>query len=198
MKRVNLIFLALLLCISVHSQINVKVELNGNFAIGKMADYFVGGPGADINVKYLIENKLGIGITAGFQHFFAKDWEGGYDDIGMDIIPIRGLLSYYFGENSVRPYLGGELGLNLTTIKYTYDYYDNYGGYSSLIYYNYSHTRFGAALVAGLQFDLTSNLALDLNAKLNLISKVSDEAPEQSASYIGFNFGLVYKFVENK
>jgi hypothetical protein len=86
------------------------------------------------------------------------------------------------------------LGLNFTTLQYTYDYYDVYNGYHTSIDYDYSNTRTGFAVVAGLQIDLGSRLALDMNAKLNMLAEVGPDAPTESAMYIGFNIGVVFKF----
>lgn len=198
MKKINLFFIVMLFCISANSQIDVKVGLTGDFSFGTMSHYYYGGPGVDINVKYIIENRLGIGISTGFQYFFNKKWENEYDDINFEIVPIRASINYYLLTDWIKPYVGCELGLNFTDLNYSFEYYDAYEGYSYPEHSDYSHTRFGIAPVAGFQIDFGSALALDLNAKLNLISEVSSTAAYESATYLGFNFGLVYRFRWNK
>lgn len=194
MRKICLFYILLLFCISVRSQINVKVGIATNFPTGTMKDYYKSSPGVDVNAKYLIANKLGIGISSGFQHFYTKDWGLDYTDISFNIIPIRASLNYYFWTHRFKPYLGFEFGLNLTDLKYTYNYYDIYKGYNTLLHRDYFHTLFGAAPVAGFQINIGSSFALDLNSKLNYLSKASIETPSQIAKYVGVNAGMIYRF----
>lgn len=193
MKKNILLFILLSYCLAGYSQFTIKAGLTGNFAFDKMAKNFVGGPGVDINAKYVIAGRIGIGVSTGFQHFFAKDWGDGYDDIGLDVVPLRLSVNYYFGE-IVKPYIGCELGVNFTDLKYTYNYYDVYGDYYSLLHYDYPNKRFGAAVLVGLQVGMGNLLALDLNVKVNQLAEVGSDAPKESASYVGLNIGLLFKF----
>jgi hypothetical protein len=195
MKKIILLLAVMFVFLVTNAQLNVKAGLTANLPFRKMGQYYAGGPGVDVNVKYIIANKWGIGISSGFQHFFAKDWGDIYDDINFNIVPVRAWASYYLGTGSVKSYLGCELGLNMTELTYTFDFYDAYQGYTYEISSEYSSTRFGIAPLIGIQIDLGSLLALDINTKINLINKVGDDAPKQTATYLGANIGLVFKFV---
>jgi hypothetical protein len=200
MKRSLLFFTIMFFCFVVNAQLNVKVGLTANLSLLKMKDYYYGGPGVDVNVKYLFAGKYGIGISSGFQHFFSKDWGEDYEDINFNIIPIRLSLTYYIGNGPLVPYVGVEIGHNITKLTYTYRYYV-YNPYSYSYYEyedeKYHHGRFGIAPVIGIQVNMGSLLALDINTKMNLIAKF-DGATEQSATYAGLNIGLIVKLGEIK
>jgi hypothetical protein len=196
MKK-NILFLALMFFyLSAHGQFHLKIGLAASVATGDMNDYYYGGPGVDVNAKYLIAGKFGIGVTSGFQHFFGKDWGDIYDNISFNIVPIRGSFGYYFGKGVFRPYVGAELGLNLTKLTYSYDYYDVYNGYTTVVDNEYSHARFGAVPFTGFLINLGKIIALDFNLKYNLIAKAGDDSPKQNATYLSANFGVVFKIGE--
>jgi hypothetical protein len=198
MKKNILIISLLILFLSANAQVNVKVGLAGSAAIGDMSDYYDGGPGVDVNVSYLIAHKIGVGISTGFQHFFAKDWDG-CDDIDFNIIPIHLSVAYFLGDRKFKPYFGGEFGLNFSELSYfyTYDYYDAFRDtwYSADEDLEYSYPRFGAAPVIGFQLSFSKLLAFDLSTKLNLVSGVDEvNSEKQSATYFSLYLGLAFRF----
>jgi hypothetical protein len=202
MKRSIFFLGVLLLSVAMNAQLAIKIGLTGNAAIGDMSDYYGGGPGVDANIKYIIAHKFGLGISTGFQHFFANEWDdeyNDYDDEDFNIIPIHLSFAYYLGTRKFKPYFGAELGINISNLSYSDDYswYDAYQEtwYTDNYDYEYSNTRFGAAPVIGFQVDFgNSKVALDVNAKVNLLSGVDDDNSEkQSATYIGLNLGLVIR-----
>jgi hypothetical protein len=198
MKRSIFFFAVLLLSVSTNAQFCAKIGLTGSLAIGDMSDYYDGGPGIDLNVKYLIANKYGIGISSGFQYFFSKEWNG-FDDVEYDIIPIRLSFAYYLGQKKFRPYFGAELGLNISELSYTYEY-EYYDAFRDIWYSagddsEYSNARFGAAPVLGFQLDFNRLIALDVNTKVNFLTGVEEgDEDKQAASYLNLNLGLVFKF----
>jgi outer membrane protein W len=134
MKKILFFAVMLLLPIATNAQLAIKAGLSGNVALSDMTDYWVGGPGVDLNIKYIIANHFGIGISSGFQHFFSNDdWDDeshDYDDENLNIVPLRLSFTYYLGTRRFKPYIGAELGVNYVKIDFSekYSYYDPYYG----------------------------------------------------------------------
>ena len=53
MKKILFYALILLLPVATNAQLALKVGLTGNVAVGNMSDFWDGGPGVDVNLKYL-------------------------------------------------------------------------------------------------------------------------------------------------
>ncbi len=211
MKKISLFFIVAIFCISAHShvdslfcshpQINLKVEAATNFPFGTMNNYYHNSPGVDINVKCLLTKRLGVGISSGFEYFYAKYWGNtywnNYSNINFYIIPIRASINYFLLTKWFKPYLGFEFGLNLTNLKYVSANYDINTANYIFLHRNSFHARFGDAPVAGIQIDIAKTFALDINSKINYISNLSNsviETTNQISDYYSISAGLVYKF----
>ena len=196
MKTYMVVLLVGFLCAEASAQFNVKVGLCGGIPVGDMKTYYGGGVGTEGQAKVFLTSNLAIGVSSGFQHFFAKDWGSIYSDISYNIVPVRFSVSYYLSPGPLRPYLGAEVGPSMTELTFTYKYYyySYYGGWYERANSDYSHTRVGGAAFVGLESSLGSILAIDVNAKYNTISNVSDSAPEQNASYLFTEICFVFKF----
>jgi hypothetical protein len=189
MKKIVLLLIIALLYINVNSQIKVGVATQIN---SPMSSDYSFGVGIGVDAKYMIANSIGIGFTTGYQHFFmANGWEDSwyeqwgneYKDANYNIIPIRATFTYYFGERSIKPYVGFETGINKLQWEYYYYYSSDYG----YVQNEGSETYFAFAPQAGLEIELGNVMALDLNLKYNGFEQ----------SYISGKFGLVFNFGNN-
>ena len=196
--KANILFLLVaFLCVDAHAQFGVRVGLCGGVPVGDMKTYYGGGVGADVQLKYFLTPNLAVGVGSGFQHFFAKDWGDDYSDVNYNVVPVRFSVTYYLSLGPVKPYVGAEVGPTMTDLQYTYKYFMYsyyYGGFNETEQSDYSHTRFGGAVVLGLESSLGGIFAIDVNVKYNSVSNVSDSAPEQNTSYLFTNIGLAVKF----
>jgi hypothetical protein len=190
MKKAILTFVIFLIVLISNAQVMIKLGIGPNLPVGDMSDSWAAGAQVEVNAKYLINGKIGVGVTSGYQHFFETDWGNSYDDISYEIIPIRFQGAYYFGKGKVKPYAGMELGVNLTNVEYTYY------GYSSSYYWEHvdrSKARFGGAPTFGILFDFSRVIGLDISLKYNFVVS-DDEYKSEKTSYISTNLGLVLKF----
>ena len=202
MKKISIIVVMLLLPLATNAQLALKVGLTANAAQGDMSNYWIAGPGVDVNLKYFLTKHISAGISAGFQHFFPNDkWDDEYNDYNdesLNIIPIRLSLTYYVGERKFRPYFGFELGPNHIILQYsdTYSYYDYYyGTMHSTKEVKDESTKFGAAPVVGFYVNFgNSKVGLDVNARYNFISSGDNDPDKEKANYIGVSAGLVFRF----
>ena len=136
--------------------------------------------GGGINGEYLSTPNIGIGLSAGFYGYEVK--KAGGEKATSLLIPVVLTGRYYFLTKSIQPYAGVDAGL------YTAGYKEEYPDYPEENY-SESASKFGLAPVVGLQFKLSNALALDVNAKYNLI--FTEGGP---AKILGFNVGIVYAF----
>ena len=120
--------------------------------------YFGGG----ISGEYLVTPNFGIGLSAGF---YGYELESEYEEYGIkvkttpSIIPVTLSGKYYFQTENIKPYTGIDVGLFTIGVKVKSE------GESASV----SDSFLGFAPVVGLQFQLANTVALDINAKYNLI-----------------------------
>jgi outer membrane protein W len=169
--KIKLIFIALLFVIFIgkgYSQI--KVEANTQINIPFHADFSLG-VGAGLDIKYMINNNIGVGLVYGFQHFFmASDWKQRwyekwstvYTEADYNLMPFRASFTYLFSGEMFRPYIGLEAGVN--RIHWVYSY--KYSGYGELTD-DYTETHIALAPNAGIEVQMGKRIAFDLNLKYN-------------------------------
>ncbi|MCX6329483.1 MAG: outer membrane beta-barrel protein [Bacteroidia bacterium] len=184
MKKMLFLIVMLLLPLATNAQLALKFGLTGNAALGDMSDSWDGGPGAHLGLEYMIAKHFNLGISSGFQHFFASnDLDEAVDDPGLNIVPIRLSFAYYIGERKFRPYFGAELGPTFVKWGWTIDDKD----------YEDDNTYFGAAPVIGLYINFgDSKVGADVNTKLNFFG--GGDSDIDKPFYIGLNLGLVFRF----
>jgi len=166
------------------SSAKLKLGLNGGILYPIIKDKVEGVNnylffGGGISAEYLVTPNVGIGLSAGYYGYQVKLEGGTHTEY---IMPVALTGKYYFLTKSIQPYLGIDAGL------YNWGSKDTYNGESE----SGSESFWGLAPVLGLQFKLSKTLALDINAKGNLI--FPKEKGAELAKFLGVNVGLVYSF----
>jgi hypothetical protein len=201
MKKIIVVLAIALISISANAQIQIKAGLTGGTPAGEMQtiSYYNGVAGIEVSALYFLTDQLGVGIDAGFLHYFNKNWDEpqyylSYSNVNFNCIPIRGVIEYYLTKTPIKPMVGLEFGLYNTSLSYDYKVYDSYYGYN--IHYSYKNSagRFGIAPFVGGSFDLGGIMAIECVLKYTSISDIDDNSPKQVAKYITGNVGVVFKF----
>ena len=134
--------------------------------------------GTDLSAKYQFENKLRLGVSAGYYIDAYDLWyeELFSDKYQLETMPLNVSVEYSLGKNRFRPYVGAQLGLtNIRT------------GYSDI------NKFFSTGLVFGFDQELTKRLFLNLNFKGDNVFERYDTLGLNYMFY--FNLGLSYKFI---
>ena len=198
MKQLVKVFVAAALCLCVSGAINAQIKLGLSpgiqLPLGDFGDAVNLGFGGGISGEYLVTENIGVGLNVGYFTFSGKDLPAGYKD-SYSIIPITLDGKYYFMTEGFKPYGGLDLGLYMLGNKWETPE-ENLGFGVVIPAESKSETKsyFGFAPVVGVQYDLTDNLALDLNLKYNYVlsgEKVEGEKTPDFTSF-GINVGIVY------
>jgi len=180
MKKLSVLLFALLCFFS----LNVNAQIVGGATVGlqaPMGDFGDGakmGFGINLVGKYMLNENMAVGLNLGYNRFGAEDLGlGDYDvDASFFAIPITGLFEYHFSGNTVKPYIGADLGL------YSLGAKAKYQGESA----STSDMYFGLAPVAGILYDISENLTFCANIKLHNVFSDGD-----STSWFGINAGVI-------
>ena len=153
----------------------LKLGLNGGllYPTGEGSKIHFGG---GISGEYLAAPNIGIGLSAGY-YAYQLAAEGA--KLTSSFMPVALNGKYYFLTENIQPYAGVDVGLYIIGAKLSY------GGESE----SGSKSYFGLAPVVGSQFKLSNSLALDVNAKENIIFLEG-----QIGYNFCFNVGIVFSF----
>jgi hypothetical protein len=112
----------------------LKVGINAGVPVGELANYSTFTLGAELKGQLMETKHIGLGLTAGYNHFFTKS---GYDDFGS--VPVGAFIRYYPKYRGF--FVGTDLGYTFVT-----GVPDGTGGVYArpqLGYHNYSWNIFG-------------------------------------------------------
>ena len=162
-----------------------KLGINGGVQLpmGDLRDpdrtylYFGGG----ISAEFLIIQRIGVGISAGY---YGYEVESGSIKTLCSFMPITLTGKFYVLTKGFQPYVGFDAGLYVMGAKITIE---GYGSESN------SKSYFGVAPVAGFQCKLSNALALDINARYPFVF-VKNEIITKTINLLGGNIGLVFSF----
>lgn len=189
MKKLIMIIAAVsMMAASANAQFKIGANIGAAVPTGDFGDMAKTGFGVEVDVKYMLNEKMSVGLGFGQYLFGGKDIETEAGPMPVDgnpygITSIVGKYNYYFGENAFRPYVGADLGLYILKAKIDIEYAGR-----TIPYIDESETNFGFAPVIGFEYAFSDSWALNVNAKYNYIMA------EESASVFGINAGIVYSF----
>lgn len=183
MKKISVLLIALFALVS----INIKAQIVGGATIGLQApigDFADGakmGVGINLSGKYMLKENMAVGLNLGYNKFGGKSFGFGEWDLkySYTMIPITGLFEYHFGGETVKPYVGADLGL------YHFGAKIKSGGDS----HSDGELYFGLAPVVGALYDFSDNLVFCANLKLHNVFGDGD-----TLSWIGINVGVIIPF----
>ena len=197
MKRVSRILAVVALSLFVggiaNAQIKVGVGGGIQLPIGDFGDENIMGAkigfGGGVSGEYMVNENIGVGVSGGYYMFGGPEAKFEEEGIKMELsnsyslIPIVANAKYYFATEGFKPYGGVDVGIYMFGVTSEVSVL----GISQSA--TASTTEFGAAPVFGFQYDFSDALALDVNAKFNMIF-----ATGTTLMAPGLNVGIVYSF----
>jgi outer membrane protein W len=180
MKKTFLAFLAIItlsfLAINESkAQMALGANLGASLPLGTFGDVYNLGLGGGVQGSYFLSPKFAVGLNISYYTFGAKNLPSGVS-ANYGILGFAPSAQYFFTEEGFRPYVGADLGYYSLSISGT-----GLGGASI------SKGYVGVTPQVGFLYDFTSNLALNVNIKYNLV--LSD--PSSLAS-LPVNVGILY------
>ena len=186
MKK-RILFFVFFLCVSfllkaqfkLGPSIGLQVPISSYFSDYASAGFGFGGTG-----KYMITDKMAIGGNV-FYTSFGSRYGGYYNwNYRYSIIPVTGMFQYYFTNNDMRFYAGGDMGLYFFWWRWKY-YYNN----TQIIGYDSdTSVEFGMAPTFGMEYEINNRIILDGNTKLHFMLTTGN-----SFVYLGvLNVGILF------
>lgn len=113
----------------IHLHVGVLISFSQNISgasimapipVGSLAEYSFIGVGMAGHSRFFVLERLGIGFHTAFHYHFGRN---GFNS--HITIPIRGVAEYYFTDDGarIRPYLGGDLGVAMSTYSGAFQFY---------------------------------------------------------------------------
>lgn len=158
------------------AQVAIGAQVGISLPMGDFGDAYNLGFGGGLQGSYFVSPKFAVGANISYHTFGAKNLPSGIN-ITSTILGFAPSVQYFFTEEGFRPYIGTDLG-----------YYSLGSSVSGLgTSGSASKGYFGIAPQAGFLYDFSSNLALNVNLKYNLV--LSD--PTNIGS-LPLNVGILY------
>lgn len=168
------------------------VGINGGYLYptGDMGKILKNGLGGSLSLKYLINRVIGIGFEGGYYSFKNKlnlDNENAAQDYKCRVIPALLETTFYIPtwDRTLLPYAGLQFGAYMTNI--------NVSRKEQYAQNAISKKRFlfspGAGIHAGLLFEISDRLWIDVKLRGDYVPKIEDEydLDEYTKGNIGFN-----------
>lgn len=190
MKKLFTVLATTLFISKSYCQFEAGPVLGLGIPVGDFADGFNVGMGFGGTGKYFFKDNMAAGLNIHY-YFFSDD--NYYDDSynkwnnKMNVLPITGLFQYCFTTESPKLYAGGDFLLYNYSYKWEHTWTHPVWGYTT-DRGSSSDTEVGMAPAFGAEIDITDNLVLDANMKVNVMIS------EENLNYVSFNFGFFYKF----
>jgi outer membrane protein W len=181
MKKTFLVFLTIItlsfLAINESkAQIALGANLGSSLPLGTFGDAYNLGLGGGVQGSYFVSPKFAVGLNISYYTFGAKNLPSGFSST-YGILGFAPSAQYFFTEEGFRPYIGADLGYYSLSASVS-------SGGSSV---SASKGYIGVTPQVGFLYDFSSNLALNVNIKYNLV--LSD--PSSLAS-LPVNVGILY------
>lgn len=172
MKKLLLAVAVVMFAMSANAQLKLGVSGGLALPMGDFGDAAKMGFGGGVSGKYMLNEKMALGLGVGYYSFSAKDDAGG-SDLSFSIMPITAIFNYYLATEGFKPYVGADLGF--------YSFKTKFMGISASV------SKLGFAPTVGFAYGLSDKMDLDVNAKYNYITTEGS-----ATSYIGINVGLSF------
>lgn len=176
MKKLQILVLLSLTIFSFQAAAQIAIGLGGGIlkSTEDNTDALLGG---ELYVKYDVTDQIRAGINFGY---YSETDKIGETKFVSSLVPISIAGEYVFLEDKFRPYIGVHLGLLRAGFK---------AGST-----NVSDAYFSLAPVAGVDYQLTDNIGLNLNFKYGFAFYKNDFTDEiDNFSTISPNIGVFYK-----
>lgn len=166
-----IIILALGLTFPATAQVSLGAGVAPAIPVGDFRQFTNVGFGFNLKGRYVISERLGLGLGVGWYNFNTP-----YDEINYRITPITATIEYYFSSiNQPTPYIGLDIG------SYTFNYRD--------YIFRVSDPYFGLAPTLGISYPLSDQFLFDGNVQCSLIF-----SNFENTIYIPIHLGMRYNF----
>lgn len=179
-QLLSVIVLTALFAGFINAQSKMAVGIQGGIALpmGDFGDGFDMGFGGTGTFVYHINPMIDVTGSVGYLTWSAKE-----GDVSFSSIPVLVGARYCFGKDKLNPYVAGELGIHFSTVdipEIVIPGFGTIGGGSE------SGSDFGFGVGAGILYQLSPKLDLDINAKFNSIT-----GDGGSSNYISIMAGVL-------
>ncbi|MBX3101520.1 MAG: outer membrane beta-barrel protein [Bacteroidetes bacterium] len=191
MKKI-LVGLFLLLGSTAFAQ-GISVGVDGGYGVpqGDFGDAYSGGGGAELRARFYPMDKLHLGLNTGFYVYPSASTVNGQAlsvEGTTSIIPITAGIEYYFFDKIVKPYIGLDFGLYMSSVKSTVEVLNTKTTTTK------SDNNFGIAPNAGVMFGLSPVTNLNIGVKYPTIFSEDSNGDSQTNSILLFQVGFHFKF----
>lgn len=178
--------------------LNVGGGLAVGLPMGDFADAVNTGFGLNLEGDYFVMPELSVGVSTGYQSFKYKSDGGGSGSFNIVPFTLKG--NYYFMQDAIKPYVGLGLGLFFDNSKYEISWPSYFlnpvtnqpDTVMLTTKYTDKTTDFAISPMAGVLFNISDALSLNINARYNMFSVKGSDDKKQNFNFIGFNVGVVY------
>jgi len=187
-KIMTVLFTMFLFTVLANAQGKIALGFNGGAGIptGDFADGFDLGWGGNALFVYHVNPAVDLTGSAGYITWSGKDSV----DATYTSIPVLFGVKYLFGKGNVHGYGSGEVGVHFTTLdlpEVDIAPGETLGGKTSSAY-------FGWALGAGLLYNISKTVDVDLSAKYNMIVVGEENSYDQKSTTVDY-FSIMLGFL---
>ena len=151
-----------------------SIALHGSYGFSDQGDISNGLYGGGAQLRFFLGPRVAVGATA---KLFTENLEISPSTANIEtsssIIPVSGLIEYYFTDKGIRPYLGTEAGIYFQKLKS--------GNLEA------TASNFGVAPKIGLQIPLGKTFGLFAEGAYNIVFGNENSLTVGSASNVNFN-----------
>ncbi|MCE7065505.1 outer membrane beta-barrel protein [Dyadobacter sp. CY326] len=151
-----------------------SIALHGSYGFSDQGDISKGLWGGGAQLRFFLGPHLAVGATA---KVFTEDLEitpgTGSIETSSSIIPVSGLLEYYFTEKGIRPYIGTEAGVYFLKLKA--------GNLKA------NASNFGVAPKVGLQIPLGKTFGIFAEGAYNIVFGNENSIQVSNPGNVDFN-----------
>lgn len=176
MKNISLTLVLMFLGSLLYGQASAQpsIALHGSYGFSDQGDISNGLWGGGAQLRFFLGPHFAIGATG---KLFTEDLEISPSTASVEtsssIIPVSGLLEYYFTEKGIRPYLGTEAGVYFLKLKS--------GNLEA------TASNFGVAPKIGLQIPLGKTFGIFAEGAYNIVFGNENSIRVSNAGNVDFN-----------
>ena len=168
---------------NVNAQMQLGANVGPSLPVGNFRDGVQMGGGFDAFIQYRWpKSGAALGIKSGFNFLPARSYSQGISPVRYNLVPLLATFKYPFESTVLIPFIGMDAG------GYYFRMRRSIGNFNL----NNSFWNYCLAPVFGVDYNLSDNLALSVNARYNIL--IPTENTTRTMMFVNVNVGIIYTF----